>query len=133
MRGVTTICLTLPLRLNTVNCFLLNADGNWLLIDTGCSINRAELGTRLEQAGCRPGHLQLIVLTHGDFDHAGNARHLREKFGSRVAMHRDDIGMVERGDMFWNRGKGSTLLRAAVAGTAFGREEFASVLSKSKA
>jgi hydroxyacylglutathione hydrolase len=114
MLGMTTICLTLPLRLNTVNCFLLNADGRWLLIDTGCSINRAELDARLEQAGCVPGSLELIVLTHGDFDHAGNARHLREKYGSRIAMHRDDLGMVEQGDLFCNRGKGNPLVRAAV-------------------
>ena len=45
MRGVTTICLPLPLRVNTVNCFLLNADSQWLLIDTGCPVNRAELDT----------------------------------------------------------------------------------------
>ena len=34
-------------------------------------------------------------------------------------MHRDDLGMVERGDMFWNRGKGNPLVKA-IAPVLFG-------------
>jgi hydroxyacylglutathione hydrolase len=119
MTAIKTICLMLPLRLTTVNCFLVRAESGWILIDTACSINRAELDGHLEQAGCRPGNLRLIVLTHGDFDHTGNARHIRERFGSTVAMHRGDLGMVERGDMFWNRGKSNPLVKA-IAPVLFG-------------
>ena len=49
-----------------------------MLIDTGKPEKRADLVARLERAGCRPGDLRLIVLTHGDYDHAGNAAYLRE-------------------------------------------------------
>ncbi|RLI67201.1 hypothetical protein DRO91_10540, partial [Candidatus Heimdallarchaeota archaeon] len=31
------------------------------------------LERELEKAGCKPGDLKLVVLTHGDFDHTGNA------------------------------------------------------------
>jgi len=65
----------------------------------------------LESAGCQRGNLRLIVLTHGDFDHSGNAGYLREKFGAHIAMHKDDSGMVERGDMLWNRKKQNILFR----------------------
>ena len=65
----------------------------------------------LESAGCNPGNLKLIVLTHGDFDHCGNAAYLRKKFGSPIAMHKDDSGMVEHGDMLWNRSKQNILIR----------------------
>jgi hydroxyacylglutathione hydrolase len=44
----------------------------------------------------------LIVLTHGDYDHAGNAAYLRGRYGTKIAMHRDDSGRVERGDWNWN-------------------------------
>ena len=54
----------------------------------------------------------MIVITHGDFDHIGNAAYLRQKFGAKIAMHADDVGMAERGDMFWNRKKGNRLLRS---------------------
>ena len=39
-------------------------------------------------------------------------------------MHYDDSGMVERGDMFWNRNKGSALLRIMVPIlSGFGKSE----------
>ncbi|OYT33347.1 MBL fold metallo-hydrolase [Archaeoglobales archaeon ex4484_92] len=107
---VTTISLSLPYRLGTVNCYLIKTDTGYILIDTGCSNKRTELEKELERVGCKPGNLKLIVLTHGDFDHTGNAAYLREKFGARIAMHHDDSGMVERGDMFWNRRKGNISL-----------------------
>jgi glyoxylase-like metal-dependent hydrolase (beta-lactamase superfamily II) len=85
-----------------------------LLIDTGGSNARGLLEGELERAGCRPGGLKLIVLTHGDFDHIGNAAYLRTRFGTRIAMHKDDAGMAERGDMLCNRKSGNALIRTLV-------------------
>ena len=86
-----------------VNCYLLTVDTGFVLVDTGYSKNRLEVEKELENAGCKPGTLKLIVLTHGDFDHTGNAAYLREKYGTKIAMHIDDEGMVEKGDLFYNR------------------------------
>ena len=110
IKRITTIGLPLPYGLGSVNCYLIETEAGFILIDTGCSNKRAELEKRLESAGCKPGDLKLIVLTHGDFDHTGNAAYLREKFGAKIAMHHEDSGMVERGDMFWNRRRGNILL-----------------------
>jgi len=114
MRKIVTISLSLPYRLGTVNCHLIETDTGYILIDTGCSNKRTELEKELESAGCKPDNLKLIVLTHGDFDHTCNAAYLREKFGARIAMHHDDSGISERGDMFWNRRKGNILLGTIV-------------------
>jgi hydroxyacylglutathione hydrolase len=111
LQEIKTIRLSLPYRLGSVNCYLVETDTGFALIDTGGSNKRAELLKELASAGCQPGHLTLIVLTHGDFDHAGNCAFLREKFGTKIAMHADDSGMVERGDMFWNRESSSLLTR----------------------
>lgn len=110
MRKIITISLPLPYKLGGVNCYLIETDTGYILIDTGYSNKRTELEEELERAGCKPGNLKLIVLTHGDFDHTGNAAYLREKFGAKIAMHHDDSGMSERGDMFWNRRKGNIFL-----------------------
>lgn len=91
------------INLGGVNCYLVNTDRGFFLIDTGFSTKRAKLEQELESAGCRPGNLKLILLTHGDSDHADNAAYLREKYGAIIAMHAADAGMVERGDMSWNR------------------------------
>jgi hydroxyacylglutathione hydrolase len=107
---IKTISLLLPYHLGSVNCYLTETDTDYILIDTGCSNKRSNLEKELESAGCKPGYLKLIVLTHGDFDHTGNAAYLRKKFVTKIAMHYDDSGMVERGEMFWNRKKGNILL-----------------------
>ena len=106
-----TITLSLPLKMGTVNCYLVKTGTGYILIDTGSSNQRGVLESELESAGCRSGNLDLVVLTHGDFDHAGNAAYLGKTFGAKIAMHEDDAGMVERGDMFWNRQTGNVLLR----------------------
>ena len=107
---IKTISLLLPFKLGRVNCYLIKTDTGYFLIDTGSSNKRTYLEKELESAGCRPGNLNLIVLTHGDFDHTGNAANLCKKFGAKIAMHYDDSGMVERGDMFWNRKKGNIFI-----------------------
>jgi hydroxyacylglutathione hydrolase len=108
-----TIAITLPLpyKMGTVNCYLLATETGFVLIDTVASNKRAELESELARAGCKPGNLTLIILTHGDFDHTGNAVYLRDKFSTKIAMHRDDAGMAEHGDMFWNRSSGNMLIR----------------------
>jgi hydroxyacylglutathione hydrolase len=87
------------INLGGVNCYLLSAGDGFVLIDTGFAGKRGQLAKELENAGCRPGNLKLIILTHGDIDHAANAAYLREKFAAKIAMHRDDAGMVEDGNM----------------------------------
>ncbi len=91
------------INLGGVNCYLIKTGKGYVLIDTGFSNKRATLEKKLKDVGCQPGDLKLIFLTHGDTDHAGNGAYLREKFGAKIAMHADDVGMVERGDMSWNR------------------------------
>lgn len=77
--------ITMPFMLNvTVNCYLVRAGDGFILIDTGRFSKRRFVEDELEQAGCQPGKLRLIVLTHGDFDHCGNAAYLRTEFGSRT-------------------------------------------------
>jgi glyoxylase-like metal-dependent hydrolase (beta-lactamase superfamily II) len=86
-----------------VNCYLIKTDAGFLLIDTGFSKTRTEVEADLQNAGCTPENLKLIILTHGDFDHTGNAAYLRQKYGAKTAMHQADVGMVENGDLFYSR------------------------------
>ena len=112
---IRTISLRLPFRLGSVNCYVVETGTGFVLIDTGASNRRKDVERELENAGCKPGGLKLIILTHGDFDHTGNAAYLRGKFGARIAMHRDDAGMLERGDIFWNRKSGNLLIRTVAS------------------
>ena len=93
----------------TVNCYLLRTESGFILIDAGMAKRREQLEMGLLEAGCHPGDLKLIVLTHGHLDHVGNAAYLKERYGAKIAMHGGDYGMVESGDMFVDS-KGGVLI-----------------------
>jgi hydroxyacylglutathione hydrolase len=93
----------ITINLGGVNCYLLRAGEDFVLIDTGFANKRAVLERKLAEAGCRPGNIRLILITHGDMDHAGNGAYLREKYGAKIGMHAADAGMAEGGDMSLNR------------------------------
>ncbi len=98
------------IKLGTVNTYLVKNGSDYVLIDTGPSNKRSDVEKELEDAGCTPENLKLIILTHGDFDHTGNADYLREKFDTKIAMNYGDLEMVRHGNMFWNR-KGHFLIK----------------------
>lgn len=101
----------LPFRLGSVNCYLIETNSRFVLIDTGSSNQRKALDQKLREIGCKPGKLNLIIITHGDFDHTGNAAYLRQVYGVEIAMHRDDVEMAEKGDMFSNRKRPNILVQ----------------------
>jgi hydroxyacylglutathione hydrolase len=96
---------------NYINCYLVRTGDGYILIDSGMPNKRRVIEKEIERAGCQPGNLKLIVLTHGDFDHSGNASYFRKKFGARIAMNYNDYGMAERGDMLWNRKNPNIFIR----------------------
>lgn len=91
------------LDLGGVNCYLAKAGEGFLLFDTGGFLtmdrqmtNRRDLLEKgLEQAGCVPGRVKLVILTHGDSDHTANAAYIREKYKTKIAMHRGDLELVQ--------------------------------------
>ena len=106
-----------PITLNylfKVNCYLLKTETGFYLIDSGLQKKRKELDEALKKAGCTPGDLKLIIITHGHTDHVGNASYLKEKFGGLIAMNIGDNNMVETRDMFINMkgGIGLSIIRS---------------------
>lgn len=103
--------LPMPFKLGGVYCYLVRTTDGFFLIDTGMTNARKRLEDSLVHFCSHPGDLKLILLTHGDFDHTGNARYIRDVYHSRIAMHPDDAPMLEDGDMFWKRKIQNTLLK----------------------
>jgi hydroxyacylglutathione hydrolase len=86
-----------------VNCYLIRSGQSYVLVDTGFSFRRGAIDRELEKAGCQPGSLRLIIITHADTDHTGNAVYLRNKFGALIAMHRGESTATEKGNLCLNR------------------------------
>jgi glyoxylase-like metal-dependent hydrolase (beta-lactamase superfamily II) len=92
--------------LGGVNCYLVKNNQRFILVDTGGHMfmdkpyddHRGKLVSELEKNGVNESNLEMIVLTHGDNDHVCNASYLRDRFHSKIAMHSEDVYMVEKAD-----------------------------------
>jgi hydroxyacylglutathione hydrolase len=92
----------IPINLGGVNCYLVDTGDGFILVDTGGSMMfgassekiRERLDAGLESAGCNPGNLKLILITHGDADHTGNAVYLHDKFKAPIGIHQADLSRV---------------------------------------
>ena len=121
---INIITLPMPFRMGSVNSYLIETISGCLLIDTGGSTARKVLLSELITLGCTSNSLRLVLITHGDFDHIGNAACLRLQYTTRIAMHHDDSGMAEQGDMFANRQKSNPLIGALLpVFSGFGEKE----------
>jgi hydroxyacylglutathione hydrolase len=83
--------------------YLITGRDGYMLIDCGDISDRPRLEKELAMAGVKPGNLKLVLLTHGDFDHTGNAAFLQKKYAAKIAMQAQDAGMVTNANMGWNR------------------------------
>jgi len=113
-RNVAQEITTISLKFSfvSVNCYLIKVNDGFILIDTGFSLHKRGIERELNNAGCEPGNLKLIIVTHADFDHIGNCAYLREKYGARIVMHRDESEVAEHGDMLGSRPGWPRLIRA---------------------
>ena len=76
------------------NVFLLSSGKYNLLIDTGIKSEGKRLLKRLMMTG-KP---DAVILTHTHFDHAGNARLLKDSFSSVFIVHEKEKNYLESGD-----------------------------------
>jgi len=87
----------ITIELTFVNAFLVRVKEGYVLIDSGLGMHWTKLENELISYGCLPDKLKLVIITHGDFDHAGTCAKLQEKYKIKVAIHKDDSLMVENG------------------------------------
>lgn len=99
-----------PMGNLAANCYLVETDTGFILIDTARK-HRKILERELLRFTGDLTRIHLIILTHGDFDHAGNAAWLMKTYGIPVAMHVGDADMVRTGDMLTGRGISSGVFR----------------------
>ena len=74
-----------------VNAYMVGTpDGPWVLVDTGLPRSAALIRRRAAaRFGDRPP--EAIVLTHGHFDHAGNARELADRWNVPIYAHAAEL------------------------------------------
>lgn len=86
-------------RLGINFCYLIKADG-WIMFDTGPKFSVSEITKWFTSIPMNPEDLQLIILSHGHFDHAGAAAGIKKLTGAKIAVHKADQEMFESGKVF---------------------------------
>lgn len=84
-----------PVRLGFTTGYLIQGDGI-IMIDAG-EPNRVNAFSRtIERQSIKPEQIELIVITHGHFDHIGSAVEIRKRTGAKIVMHDRDKDFLEK-------------------------------------
>lgn len=90
-----------------LHLYLLASGEAAVLIDSGIATTPAGGATEAIRMALDGRRLEAVLITHAHVDHVGGATALRDEFGARILVPRDDVGWVEdpehQWDAFWAR------------------------------
>lgn len=84
-----------PVPLGFCQTYLIQDQGI-ILIDAGTPGREKAFSKALNRLSIRPEAVELMVLTHGHWDHVGSAKAIQEITGARIAMHQKERSWLER-------------------------------------
>jgi len=84
-----------PIRLGAARCYVVQGEGS-ILVDAGSPNQARGFRKALERLPVRPEDIQLVVITHGHWDHIGSAKDIKEITGAKIAMHRLEKDRLEK-------------------------------------
>ena len=61
----------------------------------------AEVDEGLRRLGLNPADIKYVIVSHGHLDHAGGAKYLQEKYGSRLIMSAADYDLLDQQNPSW--------------------------------
>jgi glyoxylase-like metal-dependent hydrolase (beta-lactamase superfamily II) len=85
----------IPIALGFDTSYVLRADGV-VVVDAGAPNKVNIFLSGLQRASIQPEDVQLIVITHGHWDHIGSASDLKSATGAKLAMHEREIAWLEQ-------------------------------------
>jgi glyoxylase-like metal-dependent hydrolase (beta-lactamase superfamily II) len=83
-----------PVSLGFDRAYIIKDQGT-IMIDGGAPNQAKAFSKALKNVSIRPEEVQLIVLTHGHWDHVGSAREIKEITGAQIAMHQREKHWLE--------------------------------------
>lgn len=92
------------IKSGNTNCYLIKMGKTYALIDAGTALDRDFLSKL--QAIVSLNQIEIVILTHGHYDHIGHAAKLQEDYGSKIAIHQKDFDKAANGTMDFPKAKG---------------------------
>ncbi|MCP4312212.1 MAG: MBL fold metallo-hydrolase [Bacteroidetes bacterium] len=94
----------IPFQSGLNTCYIIRGDKGSILVDGAWPGAGSAFSRLLVKNEMIPKEIRLIVLTHGDFDHVGGAKELKELTGADIAIHENDRRNLEEGIFHWPEG-----------------------------
>jgi glyoxylase-like metal-dependent hydrolase (beta-lactamase superfamily II) len=85
-------------RSDDATSFIIDFNGELVMIDAGAGGSSRILQKNIEDAGFDPKSISTLILTHNHIDHIGAAPYFRKQFGCKIVMHDLDADALEEGD-----------------------------------
>jgi len=82
----------IPMGFDTI--YALRGEGV-ILIDGGDPHKMVNFRRGIDRASIQPAEIQLIVLTHGHWDHIGSTKDIKDLTGAKVLMHQGDMHFLD--------------------------------------
>lgn len=84
-----------PISLGVDHCYLIRDKGT-IMVDGGVPKKVKEFTKAIGKIGIKIHDIQLIILTHGHWDHIGSVKEIKELTGAKVALHHLEREWLEK-------------------------------------
>jgi len=88
----------------SINTAYIIKDQGAVLFDASYKGTSEAFSKLLSASGIEADEIKLIIISHGDFDHAGGAKELQELTGAKIVMHEKDRENLEKSIFHWPGG-----------------------------
>lgn len=84
-----------PIPLGFDHCYIIQDKGT-IMIDGGAPKQAKEFAKAMEKISIKPQDIQLMIMTHGHWDHIASAKEIKEITGAKIAMHEREKDWLEK-------------------------------------
>jgi hydroxyacylglutathione hydrolase len=84
-----------PVILGFDHCYIVRDEGT-IMVDGGAPKKAKEFTKSIKKLSIKPGDIQILILTHGHWDHIGSAKEIKELTGAKIAMHEREKEWLEK-------------------------------------
>ncbi len=85
------------IKLGITNCYLIKENDKLMLIDAGIDGKEKRFEKRLHALGYNLNDIDILIITHVHFDHAGIAAWLKERSRLKIIVHKNEAHILSRG------------------------------------